>query len=134
MVLASFSLGGTWHSLRNLVLGNEDSAIKSLLSTQWYQEEKQMVCLNVASSHYSHHLTKNPSFANVYTKQLHSSSLLSATDLLVIKTFGPLITVCLYTPSQTFYLVMASYILLYFYLSLSLLLQFHSSALRFPAP
>lgn len=49
MLLASLPLAGTWHSLRNLVLSNEDAAIKSFFSTQWYQEEKEMVCLNVSS-------------------------------------------------------------------------------------
>lgn len=67
-------------------------------------------------------LPKNRSFAEACTKYLHSS-LLSTTDLLVMKDFSPLIRICLSALSQTICLVMTSYVLLYFYLSLPLLPQ-----------
>ena len=86
MVLASFpqlkpdTPWGTWF------LGHEDSAKKSFFSTQRYQEEKQTNCLDGSSSYYSHNLTKT---LPLPSPRLHSSSLPSATNLVVIKDFGP---------------------------------------------
>lgn len=80
-------------------------------------------------------LQKNPSFAYIYTKQLHSSSLLLTTDSLVIKTFGSLITVCFTLHVRPF---AWSWPLISFYISTSpclSLLQIHSStSLTLPAP